>query len=174
MASFHVKNCRPPCSQKVWCKVTLVKFKGNLRKFKGNVRKLKGNLRGISGKIKGEFPGKLRGISRKLRYWEHKGSGAFDNQASLKTRIYKDRVSQLPSIGVRDRSHLKKMLPIAGTELRWRCYFAMRVLRADDHVTSMRIWSRSMLPLHITLTSSGWSMKATSEKRRSEVLKKGR
>ena len=31
--SFHVKSSRPFCSQKVWRKITLVKFKANLREI---------------------------------------------------------------------------------------------------------------------------------------------
>ena len=44
---FHVKGSRPLCFQKVWRKITLVKFKGNLKEiFKGNSKKSKGHLRG--------------------------------------------------------------------------------------------------------------------------------
>ena len=36
--SFMSKALDPLCSQKVWRRITLVKFKGNLRKIKGNLR----------------------------------------------------------------------------------------------------------------------------------------
>ena len=42
----------PLYSQKVWRKITLVKFKGNLRKIKGKLRKIKGKLRKIKGNLR--------------------------------------------------------------------------------------------------------------------------
>ena len=60
----------PVCPQKVWRKITLVKFKGNEGKSKGNLRKIRGNFRKIRGNLR-RFKGNFR---------EQKGSGAFDNK----------------------------------------------------------------------------------------------
>ena len=67
----------PLCSQKVWRKITLVKFKGNLRVIKGDLRKIKGKLREFKGSLR-KTKGKLRKI--KGNFLEQKRPGAFDNQ----------------------------------------------------------------------------------------------
>ena len=39
----------------------------------------------------------------------------------------------------------------SGVEVLWRCYLAMRTLRAPDHVTSMRVWARSTIPCAVSI-----------------------
>ena len=69
----------PLCSQKVWRKITLVKFKGKLRKIKGYSRGNSGKLRRILSK------GNLRNGEIKRNFRGQEGSGAFDNQPSEET-----------------------------------------------------------------------------------------
>ena len=59
--SLLSKALDPLCSQKVWRKITLVDFQGNLRKFKGNLRKNKGDLRKLKGNLRG-ISGNKRGL----------------------------------------------------------------------------------------------------------------